>query len=52
MVVNLGSRGVMRRIGMRHTGIEHRDQADPLPGSEQGEWLCELTRDEWQAMRR
>ncbi|WP_377640633.1 GNAT family N-acetyltransferase [Oryzobacter terrae] len=51
MVVNLGSRGVMRRIGMRHTGVEHRAWENPLPGSEQGEWLAELTRGQWEQDR-
>ena len=51
MVVNLASRGVMRRIGLRHTGVEHRSWDSPLPGAEQGEWLAELTREEWLAAR-
>ncbi|MGL5928537.1 MAG: GNAT family N-acetyltransferase, partial [Dermatophilaceae bacterium] len=51
MVVNLASRAVMRKAGMRHTGVEHREWDDPLPGAEQGEWLAELTRAEWLAGR-
>ncbi|MEI2776781.1 MAG: GNAT family N-acetyltransferase [Tetrasphaera sp.] len=52
MVVNHASQGVMRKIGMRHTGIEHRDWEHPLPGAEQGEWLAEITREEWLAQSR
>lgn len=51
MVVNLASRGVMRRLGLRHTRIEHRAWDDPLPGAAEGEWLAELTRAEWLAAR-
>lgn len=51
MVVNVASRAVMEKIGLRHTGIEHRGWDDPLPGAEEGEWLAELTREEWLAAR-
>ncbi|MFC6714868.1 GNAT family N-acetyltransferase [Branchiibius cervicis] len=47
MAVNLGSRGVMRRLGMRHVRTEHRHWDDPLPGSEHGEVIYEILRDEW-----
>ncbi|WP_420112990.1 GNAT family N-acetyltransferase [Pseudactinotalea sp.] len=47
MAVNHGSRGVMRKLGMRHVTTEVRDWEDPLPGSEQGEVTYEITREEW-----
>lgn len=50
MVVNAASRGVMRKLGMRHTHTEHREWEAPLPGAEQGEWLAEITRTEWAAL--
>lgn len=51
MAVNAGSRGVMRRLGMRHTGTEVRVWDEPLPGAGQGEVLYELTRQEWDRRR-
>lgn len=50
MAVNLGSRGVMRKLGMRHVATEVREWEDPLPGAEQGEVLYELTREDWTRM--
>lgn len=47
MVVNEGSRGVMRRLGMREVRVEHRVWEDPLPGAELGEVIAEVTRQEW-----
>lgn len=47
MVVNSGSRGVMRRLGMREVRVEVREWEDPLPGAEQGEVISEITRQEW-----
>lgn len=47
MVVNDGSRGVMRRLGMREVRVEVREWDDPLPGSELGEVIAEVTRQEW-----
>lgn len=47
MVVNAGSRGVMRRLGMREVRIEVREWEDPLPGAELGEVISELTRQDW-----
>ncbi len=49
MVANERSRSVMVKLGMRHARIEHRTWEDPLPGVEQGEWLTEISRDEWPA---
>ncbi|MGL5865514.1 MAG: GNAT family N-acetyltransferase [Dermatophilaceae bacterium] len=51
MTVNLASRAVITKLGLRHTGIEHREWDEPLPGAEQGEFLAELTREEWLATR-
>lgn len=47
MAVNAASRGVMRKIGMRHIRTEHPRWEDPLPGAEQGEVLYLITREEW-----
>jgi RimJ/RimL family protein N-acetyltransferase len=51
MAVNLGSRGVMRKLGMRHIRTEVREWDDPLPGAEQGEVIYELTQQEWRSQR-
>lgn len=51
MTVNAGSRGVMRRLGMRHTATEVLTWADPLPDADQGEVSYEITRAEWAAAR-
>jgi RimJ/RimL family protein N-acetyltransferase len=47
MAVNVASRGVMRRIGMRHTRTEVRAWEEPLPGSEEGEVIYEIRRQDW-----
>lgn len=47
MAVNSGSRGVMRRLGLRHVRTEVRDWAHPLPGADLGEVVYEIDRDEW-----
>ena len=47
MAVNQPSRGVMVKLGMRHVGTDHRAWDDPLPGTEQGEVVYEITREEW-----
>lgn len=44
MAVNLASRGVMRRLGMREVRVEVREWDRPLPGAEDGEVVAELTR--------
>lgn len=41
--VNLGSRAVMERLGMRHTGTEVRSWGQAIEGAEQGEVTYELT---------
>lgn len=50
LAVNEGSRGVMRRLGMRHVRTEVREWENPLPGTELGEVVYEMTRDEWQQL--
>lgn len=47
MAVNQPSRGVMTKLGMRHVRTDHRVWDDPLPGSEQGEVVYEITREQW-----
>ena len=47
MAVNAGSRGVMRKLGMRHVRTEVHQWDDPLPGSEHGEVTYEITATEW-----
>lgn len=47
MVVNEGSRAVMRRLGMHQVRTEVREWADPLPGADLGEVIAEVTRQEW-----
>ncbi|RWU83858.1 N-acetyltransferase [Janibacter hoylei PVAS-1] len=44
MVVNAGSRGVMRRLGMREVRIEVREWEEPLLGADLGEVITEITR--------
>ena len=47
MAVNLSSRRVMERLGMRHVRTSVEDWEEPLPGWEQGEVVYEITRDDW-----
>lgn len=47
MAVNTASRGVMCKLGMRHVRTEVRQWEDPLPGSEHGEVIYEITAMEW-----
>lgn len=47
MAINVASLGVMRRLGMRHVRTEVRQWDDPLPGSEQGEVVYEITASDW-----
>ncbi len=47
MAVNLASRRVMEKLGMRHTRTQHVDWPDPIAGSEHGEVWYEVTRPEW-----
>ncbi|MGN9842030.1 GNAT family N-acetyltransferase [Nonomuraea sp. H19] len=52
MAVNLGSRRVMEKCGLRFTRTFFMDWEDPLPGSDQGEVEYELPRADWEARRR
>lgn len=47
MAVNTGSRRVMERLGMSYARTLVTKRHDPLPGSEQGEVVYELTRADW-----
>lgn len=47
MAVNQGSRGVMRKLGMRHVRTYHAVWEDPLPGTEHGEVVYEITAKDW-----
>jgi RimJ/RimL family protein N-acetyltransferase len=49
MAVNIGSRRVMEKAGLRHVRTFHVSFADPLPGTEHGEVEYALTREEWAA---
>jgi RimJ/RimL family protein N-acetyltransferase len=51
MAVNAGSRGVMRRLGMRHIRTEVRHWEHPLPGAEEGEVTYEITAADWVRLR-
>ncbi|OXM56905.1 GNAT family N-acetyltransferase [Amycolatopsis thailandensis] len=52
MAVNLGSRRVMEKIGMRHVRTFHEHFDDPIPGTEEGEVEYAITLDEWRARPR
>ncbi|MGW4968157.1 GNAT family N-acetyltransferase [Nonomuraea sp. NPDC004186] len=48
MAVNVRSRRVMEKCGLRFTRTFHLEWEDPLPGAEHGEVEYELTRAEWE----
>ncbi|MET9242857.1 GNAT family N-acetyltransferase [Nonomuraea sp. NPDC003709] len=48
MAVNVRSRRVMEKCGLRFTRTFHPEWEDPLPGAEHGEVEYELTRAEWE----
>ena len=50
MAVNLASRRVMEKAGLRYLRTFHEKWDDPIPGSEQGEVEYQLTRDEWKQL--
>lgn len=52
MAVNSRSRRVLTTIGMRFDRAWVGDWNEPIPGWEQGEVACALTRDEWRARSR
>lgn len=47
IAVNLGSRRVMEKIGMKHVSTDYPDYTDAIPGTEEGEVRYELLRSEW-----
>jgi RimJ/RimL family protein N-acetyltransferase len=47
MAVNMRSRAVLQRLGMRHVRRDIREWADPLPGAELGEVVYELSAREY-----
>lgn len=47
MAVNLPSRRVMERIGLKYVRTFHEEFNDPLPGTEEGEVEYALTRADW-----
>lgn len=47
MAVNIPSRKVMERIGLKYVRTFHEEFDDPLPGTEEGEVEYALTREEW-----
>lgn len=51
MAVNLGSRRVMEKCGLRHVRTFFADWPDVIDGSEEGEVEYELLRADWEARR-
>jgi RimJ/RimL family protein N-acetyltransferase len=51
MAVNLPSRGVMVKLGMRHVRTKFLTWDDPLPGAEEGEVVYQISRWEWPATK-
>lgn len=47
MAVNEASRGVVRKLGMTHERTYHQSWDEPLPGTEHGEVVYEITREAW-----
>jgi RimJ/RimL family protein N-acetyltransferase len=52
MAVNVRSRAVMERLGMRHVRTYVGEFDDPIPGSELGEVVYAIGREEWAAVGR
>jgi RimJ/RimL family protein N-acetyltransferase len=51
MTVNLASRAVMERCGMRFVRTFHLEWPEPIEGTEHGDVEYELTRSEWERRR-
>jgi RimJ/RimL family protein N-acetyltransferase len=51
MAVNVASRRVMEKAGLRHERTFHLEFDDPIPGTEHGEVEYAVTADEWQRTR-
>ena len=52
MAVNLASRRVMEKAGLKYERTFHEDWAEPIEGSEQGEAEYALTATEWESKGR
>jgi RimJ/RimL family protein N-acetyltransferase len=52
MTVNIASRTVMERAGLRFVRTFHQEWPYPIPGDEHGDVEYALDRDEWQAQQR
>lgn len=50
MAVNVGSRRVLEKAGLRHVETFHVDWPEPIPGSEHGDVVYAVTREEWRAV--
>ncbi len=51
MAVNVASRRVMEKAGLRYVRTFHLEFDDPIPGTEHGEVEYAVTADEWQRTR-
>lgn len=51
MAVNLGSRRIMEKLGMRHLRTYEEPSQEPIPGAEEGEVEYGITAIEWLARR-
>lgn len=49
MAVNVGSRRVLEKVGMRHVDTFFANWPDPIPGAEHGDVVYAVTREEWLA---
>lgn len=47
MAVNVGSRRVMEKSGLRFVGVFRQEWPEPIPGHEHGEVEYAVTKDEW-----
>ena len=52
MVVNVGSRRVMEKAGLRHVRTSFGEWPEPIPGDEHGDVEYAITREEWLAAER
>jgi RimJ/RimL family protein N-acetyltransferase len=48
MAVNVASRRVMEKAGLKYARTFHMEFEDPVPGTEYGEVEYELFRDDWE----
>lgn len=52
MAINVGSRRVMEKAGMRFVRLFHGEWPEPIPGDEHGDVEYAITREQWDADRR